>query len=100
TLVLTATSCSNDDDSTSSKTNAKINLTSASGSVSGITVYVYDETTWEVTGDNPLFADGQAASNDEGVATFSNLEYPNVFNDINNNQNTMRFSAHYSRNGV
>ena len=63
-------------------------------------MYVYDEDKWEMMGDSPNMATGQAASDENGVARFSNLEYPTVFNQINNNQNTMRFSAHYSLNGV
>ena len=101
TLVLSLNSCSKDDDAaTTAMTNAKITVTDANGRVSGMVVYVYDETTWEVIGDDPIFAEGQASTDEQGIATFSNLEYPTTFNDINNNQNTMRFSAHYSLNGV
>ena len=99
TVLVALNACSNDDDA-ASKTNAKITVTSANGPVSDMVVYVYDETTWEVIGEDPLFAQGQAATNSEGVATFSNLEYPTAFIDVNNNQNTMRFSAHYTINGV
>lgn len=101
--ILAISSCKKDekeDPQPQTVTNAKITLTSANGPVEGIVVYVYDEDKWEVMGDSPNMASGQAASNSEGVARFSNLEYPTVFNTINNNQNTMRFSAHYSLNDV
>lgn len=55
---------------------------------------------WDVIGDDALFAKGQSSSNKEGKAIFSNLEYPSVFNTLNNNQNNFRFSAHYSINNV
>jgi len=102
-VVLAFSSCKKDEkDEPTPKTvtNAKITLNSANGPVEGITVYVYDEDKWEIMGDSPNMATGQAASDENGVARFSNLEYPTVFNQINNNQNTMRFSAHYSLNGV
>jgi hypothetical protein len=67
---------------------------------SGITVYAYDQSKWQVTGDNPTFANGQAASDANGNAVFSNIEYTNVFTELNNNQNNFRFSAHYILNGV
>lgn len=97
TVLLSFNSCSKDD---SNKTNATIKVTDSKGPVSGIVVYVYEETQWSVIGDDPQFAQGQASTNSDGVATFSNLEYNLVFNGINNNQNTMRFSAHYTINGV
>lgn len=93
--------CSSDDNSTAKVTKATLALKDASGqSVSGITVYAYDQDTWEVIGDNPLFAEGQAASDANGNAIFNNIEYANSFNDINNNQNTFRFSAHYTLGGT
>ncbi|SHG63377.1 hypothetical protein SAMN05444372_10840 [Flavobacterium micromati] len=100
-LILSLNSCSKDDDeSTDSKTNAKITVTDANGPVSGMVVYVYDQSTWGVIGDEPNFANGQVSTDKQGIATFSNLEYTNIFNEINNNQNNMRFSAHYSLKGV
>ena len=68
--------------------------------VSGITVYAYEQSKWQVTGDNPTFASGQAASDASGNAVFANLEYTNTFTDLNNNQNNFRFSAYYTLNGV
>lgn len=67
--------------------------------VSGITVYAYTQDTWQTIGDNPLHAQGEVTSNAEGKAFFSNIEYPNAFHDLNNNQNNFRFSAHYSLGG-
>jgi hypothetical protein len=94
--------CSSDDDSASdnSKTKATITLKNASGeAVSNIVVYAYDETTWEVIGDNPLFADFQAASDSQGISNFENIFSVIAFSEINNFQNTFRFSAHYTLNG-
>lgn len=104
TLVIgSAISCSKDNDNgvATQVTNANIILKKSNGdAASGIVVYAYDQSTWDVLGDNPLFAEGQASSNSNGNAFFSNLEYPTSFNAVNNNQNTFRFSAHYSFNGV
>ena len=98
------TSCSsNDDDSPSQDviTSANITLKDSTGeTVSGIVVYVYDEDTWQVIGDNPLFANFQAASGDDGIATFSNLTTNLTFNEISNFSQTFRFSAHYSLDGI
>ena len=92
-------SCSKNGDSPTTK--ATILLTTSSGKpASGITVYAFDQDKWSIIGDDPLFADGSAASDTSGKAIFTNIEYTNVFNAINNNQNTFRFSAHYSIGGV
>lgn len=91
------TSCTKDEDKRN--TNATIVLLDRQGRpVKGIVVYAYTEDTWMVMGDNPFFADGQASSNANGEAIFSNIEYPTCFNGINNYQNTFRFSAHYTHN--
>ena len=95
--------CSSDDDSTSdnSKTKATITLKNSSGdAVPNIVVYAYEQDTWEVIGDQPLFADFQASSDSQGIATFANITSQTNFNDINNNTNTFRFSAHYTLNGA
>lgn len=68
--------------------------------VSGVVVYAYDENTWAIIGDDPLFADFQAASNSSGIATFPDLTSATRFSSLNNNTHTFRFSAHYSVNGV
>ena len=99
-LLATLSACSGDDSTEAAKTSATITVTSAQGPVANMVVYVYDETQWSVIGDNPNFAQGQASTDEQGNATFSNLEYPAVFHDINNHQNTMRFSAHYALNNV
>jgi len=98
--------CSSNDDSASdsavdnSKTKATIILKNASGAaVSNIVVYAYDETTWEIIGDNPLFADFQAASDSQGISNFENIFSDSAFRPSNNFQNTFRFSAHYTLNG-
>ena len=95
------TSCSNDDDAKEQTTTQATLLlrTAQQEPVDGIIVYAYDEDTWQLLGDDPMFAVGQAASNSEGEAIFESLDYPTVFNDINNFQNTFRFSAHYQING-
>ena len=100
--VITLTACSSDDSSSSnSKTKAMITLQKTSGEpISNLTVYAYEQDTWEVIGDKPLFADFQAASDSQGVATFSNIYKETSFNSINNNTNTFRFSAHYTLNGI
>lgn len=91
-------SCKKDEETI---TNAVITVKNGSNSpVSGMTVYAYTQSTWSVSGDNSFFADGQASSDSEGKAVFSNLEYPAAFMSTNNNQNNFRFSAHYSLNGV
>ena len=96
--VLTA--CSNDDSTSSSKTKATIVLTDASGTaVPNVVVYAYTEDTWEVIGDNPLFADFQVASDSEGNAIFNDIFSDGSFNSINNNTNTFRFSVRYTLNG-
>ncbi len=95
-------SCSSDDDNSQDKvTSAKITIKNSSGdTVSGIVVYAYDEQTWSVIGDDPFFADFQAASGNDGVATFSNLTSDLAFNELNNFSHTFRFSAHYNLNGT
>lgn len=93
-------SCSPDDEATRQATSMKITLQSNNGTpVSNIVVYAYDERTWEVIGDDPLFADYQAASDSSGIATFSNLDSDLTFNELSNFTHTFRFSARYSING-
>jgi hypothetical protein len=102
-LTVLVISCSKDDDNEVEKsiTSASLILKKSNGDlVAGISVYAYDQDIWQLIGDNTNFANGQSASDANGNAAFSNLEYPTIFNDINNNQHTFRFSAHYSLNGV
>ena len=98
-------SCSKDEEKktevVATITKATLVLKGTNGTpVSGITVYAYDQDTWQAFGDNSTFADGQAASDANGNAVFANIEYNNTFTDLNNNQNNFRFSAYYSVNGV
>ena len=81
------------------KTNSTIQLTDSNNkAVSGVIVYVYTNTHWQVIGDNTLFADGQSASDNNGKTVFSDMEYAAAF--ITSNQETFTFSAHYSLGGV
>ncbi|WP_028374703.1 hypothetical protein [Leeuwenhoekiella sp. MAR_2009_132] len=95
-------SCSSDDNASENKiTTAAITLTDSNGeAVSGIVIYAYNETTWSVIGDDPQFADFQAASDNDGIAVFSNLTTAINFGELNNYSQTFRFSAHYSLNGT
>ena len=53
-------------------TSAEITLKSSSDvPISGITVYAYDQTTWEMIDDNSLFANSQSTSTEAGKAVFS-----------------------------
>lgn len=80
-------------------TNATIMLTDIlNRPVKGMVVYAYSENTWSVIGENTFFAEGQSASDENGNAIFSNIEYSTCFNAINNYQNTFRFSVHYTLN--
>lgn len=98
--ILMFASCSKDDDNTTTVTNATVILKNASGQpVSGITVYSYSEDSWLVDGDNSFFSNQNVISNAEGKSTFSNLEYTGTFFP-NEDQETYRFSAHYTLNGV
>ncbi len=81
-------------------TTATITVKNILGPVSGITVYLYDQDTWKIHNDNPLFAIGEATSDADGKAVFSNIEYPTVFNSTNNFQNNLRFSAYYEIFGI
>ena len=104
-LVIVTFSCSKDKEEevkpVAPITKATLVLKKTTGeAVSGITVYAYEQSKWQVTGDNPTFASGQAASDASGNAVFANLEYTNTFTDLNNNQNNFRFSAYYTLNGV
>ena len=94
--------CSKDDDSSdNTTTSATITLKDANGNpVSNVVVYAYEEDNWDMNGDAPFFADYQASSNSEGKAVFANIFSDVNFNDINNFQNTFRFSAHYTLSGV
>jgi hypothetical protein len=98
------TSCSSDDDNGPAEDNvttAKITLNNSSGEPqSGIVVYAYNESTWSVIGDDPLFADFEVASGNDGIATFANLTTDTTFNELSNFTQTYRFSAHYSLNGT
>lgn len=102
--VFTLVSCSKEDeqkDIDNRKTSAIIELEDKSGDpISNIVVYAYDEDTWKVIGDDPLFASFESASDDSGVATFANVESPVYFNELSNYTHTFRFSAHYSINGT
>ena len=104
-ITVFTVSCSKDENNSSSTQNtitkATIVLKKTNGEVvTGISVYAYEQQTWQIMGDDPAFADGQAASDATGSAIFSNIEYPTTFTSLNNNQNNFRFSAHYSLNGV
>ena len=97
------TSCSSDDDNSSedNTTSAKITLQNSNGDPqSGIIVYAYNETTWQVIGDDPFFADFQVASGNNGNAKFSNLTTDATFSELNNFTQTYRFSVHYTLNGT
>ncbi len=96
------TACSKDDDSSdNTTTKATIVLKDANGNaVSNVVVYAYEEDNWELNGDETFFADYQASSNNEGKAEFSNIYSDLDFNEINNYQNTFRFSAHYTLGGI
>ena len=101
-LVVFTFSCSKDEETKVALpiTSATIVLKNLAGApVSGIVVYAYNQSKFETLGDKKEFADGQAASDANGNAVFANIEYPTVFNDLNNNQNVFRFSAHYRLNG-
>lgn len=95
------TACSSDDNSSNnSKTKAIITLkNSANNAASNVVVYAYNQTTWEVIGDQIQFADFQASSDSQGLATFENIFSDAAFNSINNYQNTFRFSVRYTING-
>lgn len=106
-LVLTASlfSCKSDDDSateTDNITSAELTILYASNEPlpSGALVYAYNENTWEVIGDDTQFADFTVSTNDEGIAVFSNLTSDLTFNELNNFQQTIRFSVHYFVNDV
>jgi len=96
--------CSSDDDSSGSNdnvTSAEITLLDANSDlVSGMTVYAYSESTWEVIGNDTFFADFQAASNSEGIATFSDLTTDTEFNELTNYTHTYRFVVNYSIDGT
>ena len=100
-LIGTLVACSSDDDAGQDEiTSMMITLQNASGETeSGIVVYAYDESTWSVIGDDPQFANFQASSNSDGIATFTNLTTDLTFNELSNNTQTFRFSAHYTLNG-
>lgn len=101
-LIGTLIACSSDDDSGSNDTVTSLELTledTNGNPVSGIVVYAYDQNTWSVIGDNPQFADFQASSDSNGVATFSNLTTDLNFTELNNFTQTFRFSAYYTING-
>lgn len=101
-LIGTLIACSSDDDSGSNDTITSLELTledTNGDPVSGIVVYAYDEDTWSVIGDDPQFADFQASSDSNGVATFSNLTTDLNFTELNNFTQTFRFSTYYTING-
>jgi hypothetical protein len=95
-VTISTISCSKDDENKVDTpiTKATLILKKTNGDfASGIIIYAYDQATWQMFGDNPTFSDGQTSSDATGNAIFANIEYPTTFNDINNNQNTFRFSA-------
>ena len=94
------TSCSSDDDAQNEITTAIITLQNVNGSpASGVVVYAYDETTWQLFGDSTQFADFQVASDNNGIANFTNLTTDLNFNELSNFTETYRFSAHYTLSG-
>lgn len=100
TSILFVSSCDSDDED-NNKTSVTIVLKDSNGNrVPNMVVYAYDESTWSVIGDDPFFASFQSASNTDGEAKFDNVYSETNFTTINNYQNTFRFSAHYSINGV
>jgi hypothetical protein len=102
TLGFLTTSCSKDEDSSNSNvTSAKIKLTNASGQpAANFVVYAYDESTWEVIGNQSQFADFQSSSDSNGEAIFANLHSEIRFRETNNYIQTFRFSVSYTLNGV
>ena len=95
--------CSSDDDSGSDDkiTSAEITLINENNEpISGVMVYAFQESTWEVIGDDPNFANFEKVSNEEGIAVFSNLTTDLTFNEISNYQQTFRFSVHYTQNDI
>lgn len=102
-VIALITACSSDDDSGSDDkiTSAEITLINENNEpISGVMVYAYQESTWEVIGDDPNFANFEKVSNDEGIAIFSNLTTDLTFNEISNYQQTFRFSVHYTQNDI
>lgn len=102
-VIALLTACSSDDDSGSDDkiTSAEITLINENNEpISGVMVYAYQESTWEVIGDDPNFANFEKVSNDEGIAIFSNLTTDLTFNEISNYQQTFRFSVHYTQNDM
>lgn len=63
-------------------------------------IYAYNESTWQIMGDDPQFADFQSASGNNGISTFSNLTTNLTFNSLSNYLQTFRFSVRYELNGV
>ena len=101
-LIGTLISCSTDDDGNEQDnvTSARITLQNVNGSpASGVVVYAYDETTWQLFGDSTQFADFQVASDNNGIANFTNLTTDLNFNELSNFTETYRFSAHYTLSG-
>lgn len=101
-LIGTLISCSTDDDGNEQDnvTSARITLQNVNGSpASGVVVYAYDETTWQLFGDSTQFADFQVASDNNGLANFTNLTTDLNFNELSNFTETYRFSAHYTLSG-
>ena len=95
-------SCSTEDDANEEEiTSIDIFLEDMNGDpVSDIVVYAYNESTWEVIGDETNFANYQAASDENGKATFKDISGATEFTSINNYQNTFRFSVNYNINGM
>ena len=101
-LIGTLISCSTDDDvnEQDNVTSARITLQNVNGSpASGVVVYAYDETTWQLFGDSTQFTDFQVASDNNGIANFTNLTTDLNFNELSNFTETYRFSAHYTLSG-
>lgn len=85
------TSCSSDDDV--SQTKATITVEDiANQPVPEMIVYAYTNDTWNVIGDDPLFADKTVSSNQNGKAVFI-LDMPTLF--ATETQETIHFSVHY-----
>lgn len=85
-------SCSSDDDV--SQTKATITVEDiANQPVPEVIVYAYTNDTWNVIGDNPLFADKTVSSDQNGKAVFI-LDMPTLFEV--ETQETIHFSVHYT----
>ena len=103
-LILTLgllTSCSTDDSNSDNEiTKASIHILNSNNEpLKGITVYAFNENTWSTIGNDPRFANFEASSDENGIATFSNLNSDIVFNDLTNYTQNYRFTVHYDQDG-